>query len=502
MTVILIVLLALFLLALVAAPLFSDRLADPLPDLRDPVTVDLEEERDALLRAIHELDAREDLTGPRREELRRRYEAKAARVLRLLDERASEQAGKPRRAAAKQDARRMPWGGAVLALVCIGIAAGLGSWVLPRTGQASVTAFFEGDIELARQLQALQQAVASDPNAPNLLALGDAYWELGDADGALRTYQQAADGLDPAPAMALKRLGLLTLSEDPESALGLLSRSAAADPTDPETLFYLAELQLMFGEFEASRATWQQFDSLGTGDDRGALRLALLDELIPLYREMEEDPNAEALAAIGNAWWNVGEQELAVDAYFGILTRFDPLHTEALSRTGQVLFTSGRVEDAVAFLERAVLDGTPDTDAMLFLGNGRYSLGEYEAAIAAWTMYVEAVGPEAAGRVPGLIEDAQARLRGEQPAQVEPALAGQQVTAEVLYMRHCAECHGSNAAGGTGPALAGSARSADAAMVENTIRFGRGAMPGFMATLSGEEIALLVDYVAVELAGR
>ena len=57
----LIILLSLFLLALVAAPLFVSRLNEPLPDLRDPVMVDLEEERDALLRAIHELDNRADL---------------------------------------------------------------------------------------------------------------------------------------------------------------------------------------------------------------------------------------------------------------------------------------------------------------------------------------------------------------------------------------------------------------------------------------------------------
>ena len=82
MTTLLIILLSLFLLALVAAPLFVSRLNEPLPDLRDPVMVDLEEERDALLRAIHELDNRADLSEERRAQLRTRYEAKAARVLR------------------------------------------------------------------------------------------------------------------------------------------------------------------------------------------------------------------------------------------------------------------------------------------------------------------------------------------------------------------------------------------------------------------------------------
>ena len=67
--------------------------ADPLPNLRDPITQDLEEERDALFRAIQELDARADLPEQRRAELHTRYEAKAAKVLRALDERQAELRG-------------------------------------------------------------------------------------------------------------------------------------------------------------------------------------------------------------------------------------------------------------------------------------------------------------------------------------------------------------------------------------------------------------------------
>src|SRR6056297_2845217 len=94
MTIVLIVLLALVLTALVVLPLAMPSQADPLPDDRDPLTQDLEEERDALLGAIRELDAREDLGAARREELRARYEAKAARVLRSLDERNESLAGR------------------------------------------------------------------------------------------------------------------------------------------------------------------------------------------------------------------------------------------------------------------------------------------------------------------------------------------------------------------------------------------------------------------------
>src|SRR5690625_860374 len=511
MTTVLIVLLSLFLLATVAEPLFVTRLNEPLPDLRDPVMVDLEEERDALLRAIHELDSRGDLSEERRSQLRLRYEAKAAQVLRQIDERSSDPSAATEQPASHAPGKRVPWGGVILALSFLGVAAGLGGWVLPRTGQATVTSFFQADLDTARQLQALQQAADNEPNALNLLALADFYWETGDAEGAFDTYQRAATELSEPPALALKRLALLQVSGDPELALELLEHSAAADPGDPETLFYLAELQLLFGDYRAARDTWQQYAQLEVtvDDERAALRIALLDEVVPLVESLGDEPDADTLAALGDAWWRYGEQELAVDAYFQILTQLDPLHTEALSRTGQVLFTSGRVEEAVLFLSRAVGDGADEPDALLFLGNGQYSLGEYEAAIRAWESYIEVVGEDAAGRVPGLIEDAEARLAGEEPA-TDPAEVVQQapeaetmpVSAETLYAQNCASCHGSEARGGTGPALAGNSRVSDAAMVENTIRLGRGSMPASMAQLSGDEISLLVDYVTVELAPR
>ena len=62
------------------------------------------------------------------------------------------------------------------------------------------------------------------------------------------------------------------------------------------------------------------------------------------------------------------------------------------------------------FLDRAVSDGAEEPDALLFLGNGQYSLGEYEAYPGLGS-YIEVVGEDAAGRVPGLIEDAEAPRR-------------------------------------------------------------------------------------------
>src|SRR5690625_7169107 len=87
LTTIILIAMALLLFGFVALPLINPGSADPLPPEGDPVGFDLEEEKDALLRAIRELDARQDLSPERREQLRSRYEAKAAQVLKAIDAR-------------------------------------------------------------------------------------------------------------------------------------------------------------------------------------------------------------------------------------------------------------------------------------------------------------------------------------------------------------------------------------------------------------------------------
>ena len=74
------------------------------------------------------------------------------------------------------------------------------------------------------------------------------------------------------------------------------------------------------------------------------------------------------------------------------------------------------------------------------------------------------------------------------------------VVAQGLYAQHCAMCHGAQAQGGSGPRLAGNARSAQEANVRSAITFGRGIMPGFGAILSDPEIEVLVRWLATDVA--
>jgi tetratricopeptide (TPR) repeat protein len=90
------------------------------------------------------------------------------------------------------------------------------------------------------------------------------------------------------------------------------------------------------------------------------------------------------------------------------------------------LFMAGRNEQAALILERAGEIEPDNLETLLFLGNAYFTLEADERAIEVWQEYVEAAGgPDQAGRVPQLIEQAEARLKGETLTEGAPAsLAG------------------------------------------------------------------------------
>lgn len=528
LTTLIIVLLGLALFAYVALPLIFPQGADPLPAQSDPVTTDLEEEKEALFRAIRELDAREDLSEERRDSLRARYEAKAARVLRLLDERKA--AGAAADEPASSRTRGVPYGALTLLGLTGVVALLLGTWVLPRVGDGTVTTFFERDLQSAQQLRELERAAERDPSAGNLLALGDAYWRLNDAEGALETYRRAVEEAGARSALAYRRLGFLTLQDDLEAGLAYLERSRELDPQDLDTLYTIGEIRFAQGDMAGAREAWQAFlDAPGGADDPQVLaRLELIREVEPIAERVAEEPNQENLLELADVFWRYDERSRAVEIYFQVLTQHDPNDPTALGRTGQLMFLSGRNEDAIMLMERAAASEAVDRRTLLFLGNAYFSAQRYREAIDVWERHLELVPEGEAGRVPQLIEDARARLAGagEEPADLAPvrpeeeaggltAAADEQSspgaaaqsgnTADGLgatvFAANCASCHGRQGSGGVGPQLAGNRRAANESNVRNAVRFGRGMMPGFQATLTPQELDAVVEFVVDELAG-
>ena len=516
MTVAIVILLALVLFAYAAVPLLLPRQADPLPSERDPTELDLEEERDALLGAIRELELREDLSTERRSELRARYEAKAAKVLRALDERQAELKGqKPAKA---KPTRRAPYGVLSLLSVALITSVVMSQFVLPRIGEAAVTISFEEDIQTAEAVRDLQRAVNRDPSLENRLALADAYWQLDEAEEARDAYRLiAAETGSETPAVVYQRLGYLALPEDFTVALGFFEQAREADPENLDVLYALGELYYSLAQPDNAIDAFESLLAQDPEDAEVQARLADVQAVAETLNEATENPTEDNLLALANTYWQLEDRERASDIYVNVLSEFNPHSGVALSRIGQTLFMSGQNAEAIEILGRAREVAPDDLDTLLFLGNAHFSEDAFEEAIGAWEDYVEAAGSEdAAGRVPGLIENARTRLASATAVPTEAADSAPSATGAAsgtdtelllasggaLYQTNCAVCHGQNGGGGTGPRLAGNNRAVDEANVRNIIRYGRGAMPGYGAVLSDEELNTLVQYVTEALASE
>ncbi len=79
-------------------------------------------------------------------------------------------------------------------------------------------------------------------------------------------------------------------------------------------------------------------------------------------------------------------------------------------------------------------------------------------------------------------------------AAAAPAGAGDAAAGKAVYAAQCASCHGANAEGGFGPALAGAPIVENADQFASIVKNGLGAMPPF-AQLSDQEIADLRAYL-------
>ena len=154
MTEIILILFAIILASYVALPMIFSKQTDPLPNFRNPGLQDLEEERDALLQAILELEYREDLPKVQRDTLRARYEAKATLVLRALDAQEHD-LDKSQASHQIKASNRPPLVLISLLVFVVASAASLSSFVLPRVGNSSITTFFDKDLEAGRTIQQL-----------------------------------------------------------------------------------------------------------------------------------------------------------------------------------------------------------------------------------------------------------------------------------------------------------------------------------------------------------
>ncbi len=498
LTIILIIILALVFFSYAAIPLIVPNQADPLPNYQDPIKKELTEERDALLRAIKEIDSRDDLTQERRNELKRRYESKTAKVLRSLDE----YSHKAPKVFKISKGKRLPYAIFGLLLLMIVPATILSTFVFPRIGDnATVTTSSVDQLKLAAELKKLQQAAQNNPNEETLMALAEYYWHLQDVENSTKSYTKIIETLDPVPAIAAHRLGLLVLQQDTPKALEYFQLAYKAEPNNLDTLYALGEVNFRLGNVDDAIKYLEEFIAQPEGGkfDDVAKRLASFKAIAPALNAATAESTDANLRALADAYWLADEKELSANIYLNLMKNIDPnedgldaKNAPIFSRVGQYFFLKSQTDDAIVMLERATLLNQDDLDALLFLGNAYFTKEMYQPAIDVWNLYVEKAGPEGAGRVPSLIETAQAKLDGIANPEA--------VTGRQIFVSNCAVCHSADGSGGAGPSLLKNSRAADIRNVENLVKYGRGVMPGFQAKLSEQERALVVDYVTTNLS--
>jgi len=503
--------LALIAFLYVAVPLLAPGQSDPLPDDRDPLLVDLGEEKDALFRAIGELDAREDLPLERRQQLHARYEAKAAKVLGRIEAREGELAGRRSARAAgaageqtTAQKRRVPYGAVSVLAVLIAIGAIVPGYVLPRIGEDSTIT--TTDMDTAMRLQTQQRAADADPSVTNLLALGDTYLGLQMVNEAEATYMRAVNSDEPASAGIYQRLAIINLQRDLQEAQRWLNLARSADPNDVDTLFLLGEVSWAINDLPSAQHAYEDFLALAHEEEPYVeQRVELLHRILPLSEQVQAAPSKEGLMELADLYWGAGEQQRAVENYFQVLTTFDPMDWLALSRTGQLLFLAGRPDDAVGTLERAAVSAGGleqlEPASVRTLADAYLQLGAWEGAAAAYQAFIDLAGEANAGDAPALMAAAAARAAGEADGSAGDDVIDQLVGRQI-FVSTCAECHGPAGQGGTGTQLAGNPRAANQANVADAVRFGRGMMPAFQAELTADQIDAVVAYVTNVLAAQ
>jgi protein O-GlcNAc transferase len=114
-----------------------------------------------------------------------------------------------------------------------------------------------------------------------------------------------------------------------------------------------------------------------------------LDDAITAYQQAAaRAPGCAAHCNLGSAYQAKGELEAAATCFRWVIDR-DPGHADALASLGQVQLKLGRVEDAVPFLQRAVVLIPDDAGLECDLGDALQTLGQLSGASAAYQRSVQ-----------------------------------------------------------------------------------------------------------------
>jgi cytochrome c-type biogenesis protein CcmH len=252
------------------------------PDQLDGLAVvqDLRAEKDALLRAIKDLEfdlASGKLSNEDYRALRSRYEARAMAVLEELDAQEAARQQWLRTATAPKHPSPMPvqtaphlWSRPVFAAAVIGLLiaiVGGGGFLLGRvTQQASLEGISreaapDGPANGAQMIAALEARLAQNPSdLEALVALGRLYLQTGQMPKAIEFYKRALE-VDSNNVSALSGMAMIMAQAGhSDQALTLFDRALAINPQVPMALLFKGRILYEDKkDYAGAIASWEQF---------------------------------------------------------------------------------------------------------------------------------------------------------------------------------------------------------------------------------------------------
>lgn len=262
----------------------------------------LEEEKEALYRALREVDgdlARGELTPAHHADLRTRYEVRAAAVLVRLEReaaRAAQDQARPEPSAAAPGAQRLPgwlpWA-AGSAVVLAGILLSLtGNLLLRLPGETVTTAGSPDDPERLARARLAELRVAAEARPADValqLEMGRLAFALDDLDTAAAAFFAAIQA-EPGNAEAHARLGaVLYVGGLPAEAARLLDRALELDPDLPTALNFRAIVALEWeGSPARAIALWERYAEVAASPEARAGARSLIDRARAVLAAQEE----------------------------------------------------------------------------------------------------------------------------------------------------------------------------------------------------------------------
>jgi TolB-like protein/Tfp pilus assembly protein PilF len=281
-----------------------------------------------------------------------------------------------------------------------------------RSGVFASAMFFSADPELARQnlaeaISSAERAVEVAPQyAGGYAALGWANIRARDVLKAEENFVKALE-LDPRQLDAMQGLGLMTISDDPQAALGLFTRAQELDPQDSfvyrQRFFALDAL----GRLDEGIATLQ--DGIERFPEEHILKADLaglyisdmgrLDEAARLTSQILESDglNRLGLATMMDVWRAAGDADRTT-SWLDLFAKRFPDSIGVPTERAAIYLLYGNATEA-----RAVLESTEQTPTFRFdrstsIGGTCLILGdnacleEHANRITAWLDEYEAIG--------------------------------------------------------------------------------------------------------------